>query len=112
MSDQPVLSEHHYRLWVGSKGGTEGLAQAPPHPAEEEVCPLQLGPEWDPQWVPSLAACLFLKVLLGAGILQGERGVICTSTWGLPWVPAAGILRPLLTCEVLLQQVLFIVMFY
>ena len=70
MSDQPVLSEHHYRLWVGSEGGPEGLAQAPPHPAEEEVWSLQLGPEWDPQWVPSLAACLFLKVLLGAGILR------------------------------------------
>lgn len=66
MSDQPVLSEHHYTLRVGSEGGAEGLAQAPPHPAEEEVCLLQLGPEWDPQWVPSLAAYLFLSMLLGA----------------------------------------------
>ena len=27
MSDQPVLSEHHAGLCVGSKGGAEGLAQ-------------------------------------------------------------------------------------
>lgn len=66
------------------------------------MCPVQLGPEWDAQWVPSLAACLFLSMLLRVGILQGERGVISASTWGLPWVPAAGTLWPLLTCEVLL----------
>ena len=59
--------------------------------------PLQLGPKWALQWVPSLAARLFVQVLLGAGSLPGVQGVISTPTWGLPWVPAAGTLQPLLT---------------